>query len=402
MTSSVRDRILDELDADQVHGIAITRETDGAIHAVVSQSTTWSEIEDGAPTMPVLDVRTVTVDLDEDRVRIGDNGLWVPRGDGIEPELTRLLARSTNDVQGGTDADSPPVELSAVDDLDAADVLDEELEDEEDDRDGQHVDKMESHGGIDPSRGWGYGAGPPPEIADVVDKLEDASLDPEDHVTRLVWGKKEPMDRRPRPVSELTGNYGVELHPDDSGLIALDVDYPEDWPVDVDLPDTWEVSSPHGDERRRHIILRCEEKEEIAEEIGGWAVQGVDWGDLWIGDRYVVGPGSQLSEFGCDYAAHERGERGGCSSCEDPGAGIYRTVNDDPIAEVDAETILGLLERSDGYAIRDRGPDAPDDDLEDEEPDVGGPRCDNCGAAVADESELMDLASGSICRGGCE
>lgn len=408
-TATVRERIEDALGQDRIHGLTVTRRQGETVYCVVVQSTTADRV-DGAPDyeFPVLDARTVVVDFSDDTVTVGDNGLWLPQEKAVSESLAQMFGRTTSDLSGGTDPDAGPALKSAVEDVDVDLFLERETE-LPTTQDGQHVDKMHNHGGIDVMRPWGYGAGPPPEVDYVVDRLEEAGLDPEDHLSRLVWGKKEPMDRVTRPVEELTGNYGIELQPRDYGLVALDIDYPEEFPEEFDLPETLEVSSPHGDDRQRHILLRCSEKGKIAEELGAWAVQGVEWGDLWIGDRYVVGPGSQLSEFGCDDGDHTRGERGGCDACMDPEGGFYEVVNDAPIASVDAETILELLDVSDGYETRERDPAAPVPEDAVEVENTGGVECDNCGATYSDDEAdelLKELSVGGstrrICRGGCD
>lgn len=404
-TETVRERLEGELEGGRIHGLVVTRRQSDTIYVVVVQSTTWDAIDDDVDLdIPVLDMRTAVVDLDKDTVRVSNNGIWVPRSTEIAGGLTQLLGRTTSDLNGAVGEGAGPLLKSAVDGLEADMLLERELEVREEVQD-QYVSKMENTVGIDPSRPWGYGAGPPPEIDRVVELLEAAGLDPAEHVTRLVFGKKEPMDRKPRPVDELKGNYGIELLPRKSGLIAIDVDYPEHFP-EAELPDTLEVSSPHGDDDRRHVILRCDDKERIAEEIGAWAVQSVPWGDLWIGDRYVVGPGSQLSEFGCDDGEHERGERGGCERCEDPDGGYYRIVNDVPIATVDADAILELVPEEILEAAELRNGRADNDPPEGAEPDEPtGPVCDNCGAVHDDEDALKQLVvagdTRQICRGGC-
>ena len=392
---AVRDLLRDELDATAIHGISVTRRTRDAVYLVVLSSCSW----DGRD---VLDLRTVVVDLDDEAVRPTDNGIWIPRDGEVSESLVRLCARATSDLSGST-AGSPPATESLVDGLDPDLLLDRRLDPgAADDSGQQRTDMMDRHTGIDPARSWGYGAGPPPEIDRLVERLEGADLDPAEHTTRLVWGRKEPMDRKPRPVDELLGNYGVELLPRSSGLVALDVDYPDEFPADVELPETLEISSPHGSDDQRHILLRCDRKDEIADELGAWAVQSVSWGDLWIGDRYLVGPGSQLSEFGCDDGDHERGEPGGCPACESETGGYYVILSDAPIAAVEPETILELVDVDEGEP-RNRGadPDPPGDDeaLADDEG-----RCSACDTI----RPLDDLKSTTIggermhfCRGGC-
>jgi hypothetical protein len=406
-TASVRERLAEELDGD-LHGLTITRRQGETVYCVAVRSTTWDAVDGDRPNIPILDARTVVVDFETDAVRVSDNGLWVPQEGEVATSLTSLLARASNDLGDGVEEDADPLYKSASEEVDVDLFLDREVEVPTEGVDGQDVEKMELHTGIDPAREWGYGAGPPPEVETVVDRLTEAGLDPSEHLTWLVWGKKEPMDRTPRPVEDLYGNYGIELLPRESGLVAIDVDYPEHFP-DSELPETFEVSSPHGDDSQRHIILRCDEKERLAEELGAWAVQAVDWGDLWVGDRFLVGPGSQLSEFGCDNGEHERGEPGGCEACEDPESGYYEVLTDAPIATVDAEVILDLLGDSDGYETRDRAPEAPrpDDAVDVEETDPV--KCDSCGETYPDEDPdevLKELPVGDstrrICRGGCE
>lgn len=459
---TVRDRVADALGDRDLHTLTVTRvdaSGDGpTAYAVALSSTTMRHVDD-APDhdVPVVDARTVVVDADgplggDDpptvSVTLTENGLWVPRDAGVGESLAQAWARASADLRAtvsgpdldGDPFDGEPAESSAVDDWGAGTLLDAEVE-AAGVPEGQHRDKMERHEGVDPSREWGYGAGPPPEVETVADRLDAVDLDPEDHLSRLVWGKKEPMDRVTRPVSELTGNYGIEVLPRDDGLVAVDVDDPDELPAEVEaaLPETLEVSSPHGDDRRRHILLRCRDKEAVADAVGGWAVQGATWGDLWIGDRYVVGPGSQLSAYGCDDGDHTRGEAGGCEACSDPDAGFYRIVHDAPIGEVEAETVVDLLRASEGFEVRDAPstPAAPEDVDGDLDAVAGGEagavetggdgdrgdgdggegaagvddptlRCDNCGREVA-EAESDDLKTVTlrgevrrICRGGCE
>jgi hypothetical protein len=400
-TKTVRERIRDELDG-RIHGMAVTAQRGNTSYVVVSRSTEGDRGDR-------VELTTVVVDLDTENVQPIGNSMWVPREAGALDALTQVLARSTTDVTSADTRSAPPLETGVGD---VAGLLATQVATDDGGRDGQDVDKMKRHTGIDPARSWGYVAGPPPEVETVHGRLADAGLDPAEHYIRLVFGKKEPMERRvsdhtpaKRPPDELKGNYGIELLPRDSGLVAIDVDYPAAFPGDVDLPETFEVSSPHGDDSQRHILLRCEDKEALAADVGAWAVQAVDWGDLWIGDRFLVGPGSQLSEYGCDDGDHERSEKGGCEGCEDPESGFYRVVNDAPIATVDADVIMALLDASSGYDLRDgpadNQPPASEDDDEDDPL-----TCDSCGTTHANENAMKELAIGDstrrICRGGCD
>lgn len=413
MTRTVRDALAEELEAERIHGITVSRKLDDRVYLVVARDCTLNDLDDNdRPEMPIWDLRTVVVDFADSNLSETDNGMWIPREEGdITESLTSLLAVSTTNL-GSSDSELDPRLDSAVEDLEPELVLDRELEESEEQQSEwtQHTDKMQDHGGIDPARQWGYGAGPPPEISLLEERLEEIGEEPSDHTHRLVWGKKEPMDREPRPIEELTGNYGVELLPKSSGLIALDVDYPEHVPADICLPDTLEVSSPHGGKQQRHIIVRCESKSEIANELGGWAVQSLEWGDLWIGDRYLVGPGSQLSEWGCGEGDHTRGDRGGCPECSDPDGGYYEIINDSEIAEVSPDWILSIVQRSRGSEteLRDEetAPDPPEKNSDqDPNPDPDKLECDSCGALL-EESEAHQIELGAtskvICDGGCK
>lgn len=413
--STVRERIEEVVEADKIHGLTITRrqEREGeepTVYCVLAKSTTWDRIdEDVDLDIPVLDIRTVVVDFEEDTVKTSDNGIWMPQEPGVAESLTQIMARATSDLSGNSPGEEPTIK-SAVPGLDPDIVLEREIE-EDVAVEGQHIERMERETGIDPKRGWGYGAPAPPEVHDVVEKLEEAGL-PTDRFIRLEWGKKSPIERmngdldNGRPVEQLLGNYGICPEAEDSGLLLIDIDYPEEFP-DVDVSETFEVSSPHGDDTQRHLWLRCDEKDKLFDEIGSWAVQSTDWGDMWIGDRYGVGPGSQLSEYGCNEGDHEADEAGGCEACEDESAGYYRTVNDAPIATIEADTILEILEASDGYNLR-TGPNevTPVEEHEEQEDlEEGEARCNSCDAIVKKEIAKTFAVAGEtryICRGGCD
>jgi hypothetical protein len=406
MTETVREALERELGADKIHGITISRRLEDRVFLVIARSCTWEDIEECEDRdVPVWDLRTVCVDLQDNAVRVTDNGMWIPRESEITESLTSLLAVSTTNLEESNGDQLPPRMDSCEDGLEPELLLEREIEEESEQDWSQHIDKMRDHTGVDPSREWGYGAGPPPEIERLEERLREIGEDPSDHVSRLVWGKKEPMDREPRPVEELTGNYGVELLPKSSGLIALDIDYPEHFPADFEIPDTLEVSSPHGGEQQRHVVVRCDSKSEIANELGAWAVQAVEWGDLWIGDRFLVGPGSQLSEWGCSEGEHDRGERGGCPECEDPEGGYYEIINDSEIADVSPEWVLGLIQRSRTGETEIRDEETAPDPPENCDQDPDRLECDSCGALL-NESEAHRIELGSservICEGGCE
>jgi len=178
----------------------------------------------------------------------------------------------------------------------------------------------------------------------------------------------EDVPTRGYDVDELLGNYGVDCLSQDAGLVCVDVDSPDAFPIGVDLPETFSISSPHGDDERRHLLFYCPDKDELADELGAWSVndatnvQGDVWGDLWAGaNRYVVGAGCQIGAHACNKRDAEVPKddgcnadgcdswlgceccRNGCDVCSDEQRGYYTVVNDVPIAEVDAGTLLQLV-----------------------------------------------------------
>jgi hypothetical protein len=412
-TEMVLEQIVDALGSvKQLHAIAATHRSGSAVYLVVTSTRQMVDVST-APDLeiPVVDARTVVVDLEDEVVTVTKNGLWVPRDESVVRQITSGMARAQTDASGNG-GDAPPIRRSSDEvGLDVELLLGREWETDDGSDGGQHVDRMRRDPGVSPARSWGYGGGPPPEAADLVERLEAAGLDPSDHLTRLKWGTKEPIDREPRPFDELVGNFGVETRARDEGLVVLDVDYPEELPNDVDLPETFTVTSPHGSEDRQHRYYRCDDKDRFASEVGAWAVQGATWGDLWVGERYVVGPGSQLSAYGCDNGTYERGDRGACSWCEHTERGYYRVLEDRPIAEIDADDLLDLLDLSEGWETRERVPESPDDDVDDgddpteDDLEDGLVRCDNCGSVCdVDDAKTLDLGDSErhICAGGCE
>lgn len=320
---TVYERLLEELDPDRLHGILLHRRKsrdERVYYMVVAQS---SRKFGG----PALDLRTVTVDLEADKVVTGDNGLWVPRETDVLDNLTRLVGRSTTDV-ARDDNESEPLMLSAIGES-IGELLEEDVsEDDFEPEDGWGVD-------------YGNGQGEPPEVWDLVDRLEEANLETE-RFSRLDFESKTPWERYAnRPASELLGNYGVETL-EDGRLIILDVDYPE--ALDVELPETLAVSSANGSDERAHYYYALPEdidKHGLHDYYESWVLKP-DWGDVWIAGEYVVGPGSRLDD-----------------------GGSYDVVSDEPIRELEATEIMDLIPRS----VNDDSDDEVDDDA-DEETDV--------------------------------
>jgi hypothetical protein len=404
----VHQRIRDQIEIDAWHGVASVNRTKGAIHLTVCYSSTWGSVREDATIeqMPVLVYQNLTFDTDEETVALGDL-IWLPQDADVAGAIGDMSRRARADMMSSSPIDEPLC-VDADDEVDVGALMDRSIEVPDEDRATQDNDKMRSHPGISPNRSWGYGGGPPPEIDRVVDRLDGAGLDPEEHLFRLTFGKKEPFDTvdktrdppsRGHTVDELAGNYGIDCLSRDVGLVCVDVDYPEEFP-DEELPDTFSVSSPHGDDSQRHLLFLCDEKEELRDEIGAWSTQAPEWGDLWAGaNRYVVGPGCQLSEYGCNEGDHEAGERGACERCEDEDGGYYEIVNDAAIMAVSAETLASLVPDDDGEVEEAGNPVSTGETAED------GCVVADCCAATYDEDEegeeWMQAGNRVVCLGGC-
>lgn len=415
-----RERIRDVLDGDLV-GLTVSHRTSGAVYMIATRRVDWGDVdaEDAARhNWRGVDKRMIIWDTDDEDVVVTDRGFWVPEDADTMRAEARQASRASSEIDGKVDADDPlVVDATDEDKLDADAFLSRSVEvvDEEEEREGQHTERLRNDDGIDDNRAWGYGGPAPPEAEIVEERLRGAGLDPEDHFFRLKWGTKEPFETvdksqsppsRGRPRDELLGNYGIDCLSRDVGLVCVDVDYPEEFPDDA-VPDTFAVSSPHGSDDQRHLLFLCDNKGELKDEIGAWSTQAPEWGDLWAGaNRYVVGPGSQLSAYGCNEGKHvvedpyDVDEPHGCERCESEDAGYYEIVNDAPIMAVSAERLAELV---------------PDDD-EDDVDEAGNPVstesdapegmvvADCCGAAYVEDAEgeaFMQAGNRVVCLGGC-
>lgn len=368
--TTVLDRITAELDPTEIHAVALTA-TRGSTHYAVVASTGRNSGGD------VIDLRTVVVDLAEENVRRTDNGMWIPYDEDAVLAVLRGLSRTHTDVRETDGEAREPLALSAVA-ADAEEVLSTPVEDEEDhDPDGWGEE-------------YGNGAGEPPQVHDLVDRLREADLRV-DRFSRLDFESKTPWERyAERTADELLGNYGVETL-EEGSLVVLDVDYPEDAP---DLPETYAVSSPNGSDERAHHYYRLPEdvdKHGLFDYYGSWALKP-SWGDVWIAGEYVVGPGSRAD------------------------GGSYDVVADRPIETIEAAELMDLVPRSvdgdeDATGVEEEtetetdveddragADDAVDDDRAGEDADeTDGVECDACGEVVdREEATLDDRGDGPV------
>lgn len=425
--NTVRDAIEEKLDPKVIHSITVTKTTDTAIYLLVISDRAVSEVSDISGDWPVLDQRTVIFDKDTEEIAVTENGMWTPADKQNVGNVITGLARAQQ-ATGSGEAPEPILSSSEAE-VEAEDLLDREVGDHGTTR---NADRMKNDPGIDSHRSWGYGGSPPPEAYEMAEILREAGLDPSDHLIRCDWGKKAPYGRERsgkgeaegdlgRPVEELCGNYGIEMRRRQSGLVALDADHPEELPDMIEeLPETVKISSPHGTEERCHRLYYCEDKREVAEYVTSdndkdkinWQLMGFPWGELWLGEPFVVGVGSQLSEYACDKEGHSKNEKGGCSACSDPAGGFYEFVGETrEIAEVSPEQLKQLIDETEGDSLdvseADRAENVTQNGHNEIEitEDTETVECGSCGSVIPESEARINTIAGNkviCCKGGCE
>ena len=159
-------------------------------------------------------------------------------------------------------------------------------------------------------------------------RLVEAGIDTNPFVD-VVDGGKACHDHDTRHAVPPAGNYGVKPA---GQLVVLDLDtYEAGGSFPVDLPATLTVESPHGGEHRYYLT-----DGDLGNRQGGWwSIRAAGW--------YGVGPGSVLDhDQRCD------------EDCSRTGTGVYRIVENRPIARLDGETVRGLDDAVGGSGGDDR------------------------------------------------
>jgi hypothetical protein len=396
---TVRDLLMEQLDPDRVHGVALTSVSGSTYYMVVAMSGR----NDGGK---VLNLTTVVVDLATSEVRIhGGNSMWVPRDSGVAQALTSILGRATTDLSTGSCDEDPPALQSAV-----GASVEEVLAEEVDDSGPSGSDGSGEHDHI-------Y-----PEIEILEDRLLDAGISA-DRFNNLWFGAKKPYNHDTRRRADVMGNYGVYTTKDDP-LVLIDIDHPEHRP---DLPETFSVSSPHGDEARSHYYYRVEDLDklnaEVPEDSEKWNFEP-SWGEIRNHNQYVAGPGCVLDANGCDTGDYEYDHPEGCEVCSSREGGRYEIVDNRPIETLPVETLIEWVEEDPQARLpqtrsaasqstpASRGsedpPEEPEPESEPEESETdasGAVECHECGRSLS-EAEAEMVASTEDrefwqCLGGC-
>jgi len=178
----------------------------------------------------------------------------------------------------------------------------------------------------------------------VAHRLREAGL-PTDRFIDVEDGQKQSFDHTKHGLDAVSGNYGVYSG---RGLVGFDID---DYQDDVDtsaletLPSTFAVETPHGGEHwyykggQRVVAV-------IWSVTGGAKNVSLSWGEIYASGKYLVGPGSRITD--CD--------KSHCDQCKRRG-GTYSIEADRPIDEITPEQVLRVLSADTDHA--DRGQQAP-------------------------------------------
>lgn len=369
--TTVRDRLIQQLDADQIHGVVGSARRGDTVYLIISYT-----VE--KPGGDATHLRTVVVDEAAGTVKISDNGMWFPSSADTVDGLIGAMARTHTDLSGDGHAEPVTKSTSAVD---VDDVLARPVE----------ADEYEAaNGGWGES--WGNGNGPPPQVHKLHQRLSEADL-PTARYSRLDFGKSTPWERYAnRDCDELLGNYGVETgHPFEEAdmddrvlgedqLVIVDVDDPDAAPVEQ-LPETFSVSSPTGGDDRAHHYYKVPDKAALYDAFGSWAIKP-GWGDIWVAGEYVAGPGCYRE------------------ATDDKPGGRYEIVSDRPIRQVSADDLMPLLGEPDEDEADDdtdeldfdRDTDEEEADDTDDEPDERTVTCALSGREIPrDEAVLRDV-----------
>jgi hypothetical protein len=171
----------------------------------------------------------------------------------------------------------------------------------------------------------------------VAERLEEARLS----IVRFIdveKGQKQSYDHSQYEPEVVTGNYGVYSG---RGLIGFDID---DYQDDVDtsalegLPATFTVTTPHGGE---HWYYKGSKQAAaaICSATAGANNVSLSWGEIYAGGKYLVGPGSRITD--CDKShCHECGRSGGA----------YSIADDRSVSKITKGQILRVLSADPAFA----------------------------------------------------
>lgn len=164
----------------------------------------------------------------------------------------------------------------------------------------------------------------------VAERLEEAGLST-DRFINVESDRKQSFDHKTGSHESVRGNYGVYTG---GGLVGFDIDDYNDHietPALDRLPSTFSVKTAHDGEHRYYSV--SEDPVSMLRLLtGGAANPSLSWGEIHARNKYLVGPGSEITEC----------SKSGCASCK-YGSSAYTIAEDRPIATIPSEALEDVI-----------------------------------------------------------
>ena len=170
----------------------------------------------------------------------------------------------------------------------------------------------------------------------VADRLSKAGLST-DRFIQVEEGQKQSYDHSTGEPTSVTGNYGVYAG---DGLVEIDID---DYGGDMDtaavdgLPATFAVTTAHGGEHRYYRVEN-DAASKLRTITDGAANVSLEWGEIYTAGKYLVGPGSEITECSKSW----------CVACGTIGRS-YEIAADRQIATITADRLGEVVLADDGF-----------------------------------------------------
>jgi hypothetical protein len=170
----------------------------------------------------------------------------------------------------------------------------------------------------------------------VADRLTEVGIST-DRFIDVAEGQKQSFDHTTGELDSVDGNYGVYAG---DGLVGVDID---DYGGDMDtaeidgLPATFAVTTAHGGEHRYYHV-KDDAPSKLRAITDGAANVSLEWGEIHAEGKYLVGPGSEITECSKSW----------CVACGTIGSS-YEVTADRQIATITAERLGEVVLADDGF-----------------------------------------------------